>query len=208
MLEHMIIPNANLSNTQFGFRTGMGTSYGCRLLSDVISYYKYQNSPLYVCSLDAEKCFDSMCHNSLFYKLIDVLPRNHWMLCYRWYKQLRATVKWKGTYSADFTITKGTHQGSILSPYIFNIFINDLLLELHESNYGVAIGDVHFNSFAYADDVTVFSSTAIGLQRLIDKCYAYSQKWRFKFGIKKTKCMSIENISFVTSPSWSPLTSV
>jgi hypothetical protein len=76
-------------------------------------------------------------------------------------------------------------------------------LELRESNYGVTIGDVHLNSFAYADDVTVFSSTAIGLQRLIDKCYAYSQKWRFKFGIKKTKCMSIGKIPFVTNPSWS-----
>ena len=43
----------------------------------------------------------------------------------------------------------------MLSPYVFNICINDLVLELQATNSGVAIGDVLLNSFAYADDVTV-----------------------------------------------------
>ena len=102
----------------------------------------------------------------------------------------------------DCSLTKGTRQGSILSPYFFNIFIDDLLLELQATKSGVAIGDVLINSFAYADDVTVISTSAKGLQTLIDKCHIYSQKWRFRFGLKKTKCMVVGNNLFQHEPKW------
>ena len=180
----------------------MGTAFGCNLLSDVLSYFKYQNSPVYLCSLDAEKCFDNICHKSLFFKLIDVIPSNHWMLCYRWYSRLCATVKWQGSYSSMFLVTKGTRQGSILSPYFFNIFINDLLLSLKNMNEGVAIGNLKLNSFAYADDVNIFCSSAFGLQSLIDVCHNYSITWRFKFGIKKTKCMIYGIYLHPSPPKW------
>ena len=180
----------------------MGTAFGCNLLSDVLSYFKYQNSPVYLCSLDAEKCFDNICHKSLFFKLIDVIPSNHWILCYRWYARLCATVKWQGSYSSMFLVTKGTRQGSILSPYFFNIFINDLLLSLKNMNEGVAIGNLKLNSFAYADDVNLFCSSASGLQSLIDVCHNYSITWRFKFGIRKTKCMIYGNNLHPSPPKW------
>jgi hypothetical protein len=202
ILEFMLIPDADICDTQLGFREGGGTPFGSRLLSDTISYFKYQRSPIYVCSLDAEKCFDNICHTYLFYKLIDILPFSHWVLCYKWYSKLTATVKWLGKYSVCFKVTKGTRQGSILSPYFFNVFINDLLIGLRTDSSGVAIGNLKFNSFTYADDVTVYSTSATGLQMLIDRCYMYSQKWRFKFGIKKTKCIVIGKNILKCEPEW------
>ena len=46
---------------------------------------------------------------------------------------------------------------------------------------------VLYNSMAYADDITVFSTNAKDLQRLIDMCTMYSDRWRFKYGIDKSK---------------------
>ena len=174
LLELQLIPQSDIAHTQFGFRKKMGTAFGCSLLSDVFSYFKCKDSPLYMCSLDAEKCFDNVCHKSLFYKLCDIIPSHHWVLCYRWYSSLRASVKWQGSYSSVFTVSKGTRQGSILSPYFFNVFINDLLLELQTIDSGVSIGNINLNSFAYADDINLFCSNASGLQMLINKCYEYS----------------------------------
>jgi len=64
--------NAKISDTQYGFSKGKGVSFACSLLSVTIHYHKYKNSFVYMCSLDAEKCFDSIYHTSLFYKLISV----------------------------------------------------------------------------------------------------------------------------------------
>ena len=68
--------------------------------------------------------------------------------------------------------------------------VNDLFLELSTSNYGIRKISNKFESFAYADDVNLFSTIVReGLQKMIDKCLIYSNNWKFKFGIKKIKCI-------------------
>ena len=74
LVEQTMTPAADISDNQYGFRDGRGTGMACSLLNDVITHCKYQKSILFVTSLDAEKCFDSICHISLFVKLIDVIP--------------------------------------------------------------------------------------------------------------------------------------
>jgi len=202
MLEMLLLPKDNVSDTQFGFRKGRGTAFACTLFNDVKAYFENKKSPLFVCSLDAEKCFDSICHKSLFYKLWNRIPPEHWLLLYRWYSNLKALVRWNHCYSSCFKVTKGTRQGSLISPQLFNIFIDDLLQELGDSSHKVCIGPCSVNSFAYADDITVMSTTAPGLQSLVDKCSVYARRWRFKFGIKKTKCMIISGDSLMKEPMW------
>ncbi|MCG8430992.1 MAG: reverse transcriptase family protein, partial [Candidatus Omnitrophica bacterium] len=192
-----------LSNGQYGFREGRGTDFCTAMLNDVSLYCNEQHTPLYICSLDAEKCFDRIWHPGLFYKLIGKLPLAYWMFLYRWYGKLKAVVKWNGLQTPAFSVTRGTRQGSALSPVLFSIFINDLLLELEQSGSGgVRIGKYLFNFFAYADDVTLFSTTVTGLQHLIDICDAYSKAWNFNFGIKKTKCMAVGLNPFKAEPKW------
>ena len=65
---------------------------------------------------------------------------------YRWYNNLNAVVRWNGECSDSFKVTRGTRQGSILSPYIFGIFINDLLIDLSTGDHGVRIGSNKFDS--------------------------------------------------------------
>ena len=99
IIELLMLPKYEVSDNQFGFRTKRGTAFGCTLLNDVMCYCNHTNSPLYVCSLDAEKCFDSIWHPVLFYKLKDKISHTFWLFLVKWYKGLRAVVKWKGQYS-------------------------------------------------------------------------------------------------------------
>ena len=50
-------------------------------------------------------------------------------------------MKWEGSYIGTFAVGRDTRQGSIISPFLFNIFINKLLLDLTECDAGVRIGD-------------------------------------------------------------------
>ncbi len=112
------------------------------------------------------------------------------------------SIKWQGNISLPFHVTKGTRQGSLISPKLFNFFLDQLLIDLKAMTPGIWIGNTNFNSFAYADDVTLMSGSVPGLQRLIDTCHTYATKWSFKFGISKTKCIILGKDSLPQKPIW------
>ena len=87
IIELLILPPDGAHENQFGFRTGRGTAMACSFLNDLMQYCRFNGSPMFICSLDAEKCFDTIWHDGLFYKLIDILPQSHWLYLYRLYNR-------------------------------------------------------------------------------------------------------------------------
>ena len=68
---------------------------------------------------------------------------------------MKATVLLNGEYNEFFSVTKGTRQGSMLSPYLFNIIIDELMDNLESCPYGIRIGSLSLNTAGYADDITI-----------------------------------------------------
>ena len=202
IVELIIIPEDIASDIQFGFRKKRGTTMVTCMINDLSAYFISKGSPLYISSLDAEKCFDNIWHAGLMFKLLDVFIPSTWLFLHKWYKSSSACVIWNGQLSQPFSISKGMRQGSVLSPVLFNLFINDLLEDLRTTGSGASVLDKHFTACAYADDITVFSATAPGLQRLIDKCDNYAKAWRFNFGIQKSHCMIIGKPLLKNQPQW------
>ncbi len=54
--------------------------------------------------------------------------------------------------SKMFQIKEGVKQGGILSPYLFNYFMNELLDESDNLNIGANIGKFNFSLISYCDD--------------------------------------------------------
>ena len=58
------------------------------------------------------------------------------------YQRQTAWVRWGSARSSCFGVLNGTRQGSVLSPCIFAIYMDDLLEELRNLGVGCHIGDV------------------------------------------------------------------
>ena len=78
LIELSIIPVQEISDTQFGYRPGRGANFAVTLVHDISQIFVQNGSPVYIATLDAEKCFDSVWHKGIFYKLKDALPLSQW----------------------------------------------------------------------------------------------------------------------------------
>ncbi len=139
------IVEENLSRTQFAYRVGGNCT--CALLAMQHRIYSYLDNPdckaVRLFTMDFSKVFDSVKHDLLASKL-KALPLNPYII--NWYLSFIKDRKQRICYN-DFKgewkcVNKGTTQGSVSGLHLFNIFLNDLNLELD----GLDV------LFKYADD--------------------------------------------------------
>ena len=60
--------------------------------------------------------------------------------------------------SEPFAICHGIHQGSILSPMLFNLVMDPLLSEMRSKSLGISINGLFLGAFAHADDLRTMAS--------------------------------------------------
>ena len=110
---------------QFGFKRNHSTDQCIYVLKEIIDAYRVLNGSVFTCFVDASKAFDRVNHSILFGKLSNRgIPQYVIRILSYWYENQQTCVRWGGTYSTFFSVTNGVRQGSILSPYLFNIYMS------------------------------------------------------------------------------------
>jgi len=77
-------------------------------------------------------------------------------------------------------------QGGILSPFLFNIYVDDLLYLLNSSGHGCHIGTAFYGRIMYADDLILLSPSLCSLQFMVDLSSDYAIEHSLVFNSKKT----------------------
>ena len=67
-----------------------------------------------------------------------------------------------------FLLQCGIRQGGVLSPFLFAIYVNDLIDKLRQSGFGLYVGLLFVGCILYADDIALLSCSRYGFQKLID----------------------------------------
>ena len=111
-----------------------------------------------------------------------------WFLLKKYYDSSKGIILSDSpeTQNTEFPISCGVKQGGILSPFLFNIFINELIEQCCQLNLGATYEGENVSILVYADDILLISPVDKHLQDLLDKCTAFSEKWCVKFNPNKS----------------------
>ena len=83
-------------------------------------------------------------------------------------------VRWSNTISSSFKVGNGVKHGGILSPVLFNIYMDKLSIALNDTAIGGTIGGQLLNHLCYADDMCLISISSSGMQQLFNVCHSFS----------------------------------
>ncbi|MCG7891851.1 MAG: reverse transcriptase family protein [Candidatus Thiodiazotropha endolucinida] len=177
---------------QAGFRKNHRTSDHIYVLKTIVDKYvsnSKNGSKLFACFIDLKKAFDTVWHEALFLKLQKAgICGKIYQVLKSMYSCCHSRVRCKNILSEPIEITKGVHQGNVLSPLLFNIFINDL----GENLISDEVPELHYSKIShllYADDLLLLSTSECGLQHNINKVNEFCNKWGLSINSDKSKIM-------------------
>ena len=158
----------------------------------VVDHFSENGSTVNLCSLDVSKAFDKVNHHVLFTKLMQrKIPVNLIKLLMSWYSNSIAVVNWYGSISKSYRLRSGVRQGGVLSPNLFAVYINSVIITIDESNLGCQVGNLNMGTLIYADDLVLISASVCKLQKMVDLCLNVLTSLDLKVNVKKSACIRI-----------------
>ena len=149
--------------------------------------------------LDFEKAFDTPPHELLKNKLFDCGISGKtlkWIGSFLCYRQQRVVVN--GAKSDWAPVLSGVPQGTVLSPMLFSLYINDISTDIDSEIRLFADDFVCYREIKDTEDI-------LKLQKDIDQLGCWAKKWGMKFQLVKCNMMQItrESMLHILWREWS-----
>lgn len=192
--------NEKISDKQNGFRRNRSTTDHISTLTSIIESRKLAKKPTFVCFVDFRKAYDAINRTLLWRKLSNIGLKGKMFQSLRaLYNNVNCSVRINGHLTDWFTVNSGLKQGCLLSPLIFNLFVNDLSGALDATGLGVDMEgiDCKVNMLLYADDLTLIAESEDDLQQLLDVLAGWCEDNVMTINIDKTKVIHFRNPSKV-----------
>ena len=179
-LEHIGFINKH----QSGFRNAKSTDDHLFRLSQSIMESFNRGEHVVAAFLDVEKAFDNVWHNGLRFKIFHLdLPTKmtRWLSDFLVGRLIQVNVN--NFFSSQINPKTGVPQGSVLSPLLFLIYVNDLPTPHHKRNSLSQFAD-DTAQWAFSRNVRIAAKL---LQQDLLKLAMWCAKWRIKLNPVKTK---------------------
>jgi hypothetical protein len=86
-----------------------------------------------------------------------------------------------------FGVLSGLKQGCLISPLLFNLFIDDLTTEIKNLNCGVPVEDESVSILLYADDIALLATNEDDLQKMLNCLNQWCLQWKLTVNADKSQ---------------------
>ena len=148
-----------------------------------------KNGKMFACFVDFKKAFDSVWHNGLLLKLLEnEIGGKFYDTIKNLYSKTECAVKLSDHRTPFFSFNRGVRQGCVLSPILFNLYINELpyLIEKTNPDPFLLPNNTTVSSLLYADDLVIISKSKSDLQNSLNTLNDWSKKWRMEINTKNS----------------------
>ena len=142
--------------------------------------------------IDYKKAFDRVWHYGLFSVLQQYgVPRKLINIIRDLYSKAKSCIRVNNNLTDWFETTIGVRQGCLLSPVLFNVFLENILAEAFEDckKLGINVDGYKLKDLRFADDIALIADSENDLQTLVERVHDISKKYGMKISIPKTKAM-------------------
>jgi hypothetical protein len=135
-------------------------------------------------------CFKSVLFKKLIKRNIDITLIRLLIFCYC---QRTFCVRWGNQFSQFFTVSNGVRQGGIMSPVLFNIYLDEPSCNLNRSYIACSMNGMIINHLIYADDTCIIATSPSALLELLDICSDFAVSNVMFFLMRKRQSVSVSN---------------
>ena len=168
-LNDFVERNNILVEEQNGFRKNRSTIDQVSSLVDIIETRKKCKLSTYTAFIDFRKAYDTINRGKMWDRLKAINISGKLLTAIKaLYDCVSSCVKVNNHKTEWFQVKCGLRQGCILSPLLFNIYINDLALYLKSMDIGIDIGEEKICILMYADDIVLLTDNEKDLQTLLN----------------------------------------
>ena len=154
--------------------------------------YTHHRQYLYHIFIDFKKAFDRVWHKALWATMKNYNIDHDILRAIKGlYNNSTSAVYKDGTIGDWFKTTVGVRQGCLLSPTLFNLFLEKIMTDALDGHVGsVSIGGRPITNLRFADDIDGLAGSEEELRQLVEILVKTSDDYGMEINVGKTKTMT------------------
>ena len=152
-------------------------------------FFTAEGDHIYSSFYDLQCAFDTVEYCILLEELFNAsLKGKLWRIIKHLYTNPTKCVRVCNKTSAHFSIGRGVRQGSVLSPTLFNLVLDPLLIRLKSMQLDLNINGLFLGAFAHVDDLRAYSTSLSDAKTQVSVVNSYTNSRGLKLCPENCSC--------------------